>query len=113
MTTFAATSEPPRLIEKAQLHGLVTVVLCRADLEHVTRAGLHNRHGDAKPRFVINLRHPDLAAEYSLRHRRSPYRDYSWSSCVAGWRDLSLALPAMLPVDNKRLELVPYRVDAF
>src|SRR4051812_44019267 len=76
MTTFAAAGEPPGLIEKAELHGLVAVVLLGADLEHMTRAGLHNGDGDAQSRFVINLRHPDLAAEYSLRHRCSPYATY-------------------------------------
>src|SRR4029079_8797076 len=72
MTTFAATGQPPRLIETAKLDSFVAIALLRSHLEHVTRAGLHNGDGDAQPRFVIDLRHPDLAAEYSLSHRDIP-----------------------------------------
>src|SRR5262245_29281684 len=72
MATFTAAGEAPRLVEKAELHCVVAVVLPGANLEHMTRARLHDRDGDAGPRFVINLRHPDLAAEYSLGHRKIP-----------------------------------------
>ena len=72
MTTFATARQSPRLVEKAELHRLIAVVLFGANLEHVTRARLHDGHGDASPVLVIDLRHPDLAAEYSLSHRDIP-----------------------------------------
>src|SRR5207244_4281097 len=45
-TTFTAAGEAPRLIEKAELHCVVAVALLGSDLEHVTRARLHDGHGD-------------------------------------------------------------------
>ena len=69
MTTFTATGQAAGLIEKTQLHRVVTVTLLRAHLKHATRARLNDGDGDAIPRRIINLCHPDLAAEYSLGHR--------------------------------------------
>src|SRR5262249_30986459 len=96
MTTFTAAGEASGLVEKAELHCVVAVALLAADLEHVTRARLHDRDGDAIPRFVINLRHPDLAAEYSLGHRDIPV-----VSLRRGTARGLLALPPVLPVNRK------------
>ena len=38
MTTFTASGQPPRLIQKAELHGFVAIALRRPQLEHVARA---------------------------------------------------------------------------
>ena len=84
MTTFTATGQAAGLIEKAELHRFVAIALLGANLEHVTRARLNDGDGDAIPRLVINLRHPDLAAEYSLGHRYVPV-----VGCLAGPRVIS------------------------
>ena len=55
MTTFTAAGQAARLIEKAELDRFVAIALLGADLEHVTRAGLHDGDGDALSRFVVNL----------------------------------------------------------
>src|SRR5262245_44428421 len=72
MTTFTATGQAARLIGKPKLNRVIAIVLLGPHLKHVTRARLNNGDGDAQPRLVINLRHPDLAAEYSLGHRNIP-----------------------------------------
>ena len=72
MTTYTSTREPPRLIGEAQLDGLVPISFDGPDLQHVARAGLDDRHRDHLPSLVVELRHPDLAAEYSNCHRSVP-----------------------------------------
>ena len=72
MTTDTSTGQAARLIGKAQLNRLVAVSLDGADLQHVARAGLDDRHRDHLPRLIVELRHPDLAAEYSDCHRSEP-----------------------------------------
>ena len=63
MTTLAAAGQTAGLIEKAELHRFVAIALGRANLQHVAGAGLDHRHRHDVARFVVNLRHPDLAAE--------------------------------------------------
>jgi hypothetical protein len=95
MTTFTATSPAavallggpfrifsPQFIGETELHGFVAVAVLGTDLEHATRAGLHDRYGDGIASLVINLRHPDLPAEYSLSHR-----DFPVIRCLAGMQD--------------------------
>ena len=72
MTTLTAAGQPPGLIGKAQLDRLVAISLDRANLQHVARASLDDRHRDYLPRLIVELRHPDLAAEYSNCHRSVP-----------------------------------------
>src|SRR6185369_16117586 len=69
MTADTSSRQTARLIGEAQLNGFITISFDGADLQNVARAGLDDRHRDHLPRFVVELRHPDLAAEYSNRHR--------------------------------------------
>src|SRR5207302_322292 len=72
MTSDTSIGQAARLIGEAQLDRFVAISLHGADLKHVARAGLDDRHRDHLPRFVVELRHPDLAAEYSNSHRSVP-----------------------------------------
>ena len=60
--TLAAGGQTAGLVEKAQLHGLVSVALFRPELKDVTGTGFDHRDRDDIA-LVVNLRHPDLAAE--------------------------------------------------
>ena len=72
-STLAAIGQPTGLIQVAQLHGRVPIFFLGTNLQHVARAGFQDRHRDYLPRFIVDLRHPDLPAEYSLTHRSTPY----------------------------------------
>jgi hypothetical protein len=69
MTAIASTCQSARLIGEAQLDCFVSVSFYRADLQDVARASLDDRHRDHLPSLIVELRHPDLAAEYSDSHR--------------------------------------------
>ena len=72
LTPVTAIGQAARLVGKAELHRFVAVPLLGADQKYVARARFDHRHRDHLARFVVNLRHPDLAAEYSDRHRNVP-----------------------------------------
>src|SRR5215210_2918736 len=72
MTTNTAICQATRFIVETQLDGFVSVSFDGADLQHVARAGLDDRHRNDLPRIVEELRHPDLAAEYTNCHRSVP-----------------------------------------
>ncbi len=59
----AAAGKTTRLIQIAQLNGLVTVPFLRFHLEDVAGARLNDGHRNHFTGGVENLRHPDLAAE--------------------------------------------------
>src|SRR6185436_3706570 len=65
VTSSAAIGQTAGLVGEAQLDGLVTVALHGANLQHVARPGLNHRDRHDLPRLVVELCHPDLAAEYS------------------------------------------------
>ena len=94
VTTFTAAGQAAGLIEKAELHRFVAIPLLGADLKHVARARFDHRDRDHIARFVVNLRHPDLAAEYSDSHRSVPCGQLP----VGRRENLRPAYPARLPV---------------
>ena len=51
LTPIAATGQAARLVGKAQLNRLISIALDGADLQHVARAGLDDRHRDHLPRL--------------------------------------------------------------
>src|SRR5205807_1243744 len=63
MTSLRAGRFAARLVEKADLHRIVTVALVVANKQHGTRAGLQHRDGSQLARFIVNLRHSHLQAE--------------------------------------------------
>src|SRR5690606_23268675 len=73
MAPFTACGEPAGLVEIAHLHGFVTVALHGPDLKDVARSSRNHRDRDRRARFVIDLSHSDLAAEYALDHRDLPF----------------------------------------
>ena len=95
MTTFTATGQAAGLIDKAQLDRFVAVASVGADLQHVARAGLDHRHRDHLARFVEDLRHPDLAAEYSDSHRSVPCGQLPDGRHASSCPDLPVRLPVM------------------
>jgi len=72
MTTDTASCQATRLIRETELNGFVPISFDRADLQHIARAGLNDRHRNDLPRLIEELRHPDLAAEYTNCHRSVP-----------------------------------------
>jgi hypothetical protein len=69
MTTFAAASQAPGLVLKTELDRFVSVAIRGANLQHCAGADLEDGHRNRLSRLGKYLRHPDLAAEYSLSHR--------------------------------------------
>ena len=95
MTTDTASCQATRLIRETQLNGFVPISFDGADLQHVARAGLNDRHRNDLPRLIEELRHPDLAAEYTNCHRSVPcgqLPDGSKGQCP----NLPVRLPIML-----------------
>jgi hypothetical protein len=72
MTTFTAGGQAAGFIAKPELDRLITVAIGRLDLQHAAGAGLNDRYRYGIAAFVKYLCHPDLAAEYSNRHRNIP-----------------------------------------
>ena len=67
-----AAGEPPGLVEIADLDRFVAVPLLRAQLQHVARAGLNDRHRNGRSGFVENLSHPTLRPSSPIAIARNP-----------------------------------------
>jgi hypothetical protein len=65
LTTLGTSRQTPGLIEKTKLNGLIAITLGRADLKNIAGTSLHNGYGHDNTRFVENLRHTDLTAQYA------------------------------------------------
>jgi hypothetical protein len=65
LTTLSAGRQTPGLIEKTKLNGFVAISLGSADLKDIAGTSLHNGHGHGNARFIENLRHTDLTAQYA------------------------------------------------
>jgi hypothetical protein len=63
MTSLTASGQAARLIEKAELNGIVAIAIGSAQLEYAARTCLEYGDRDCSPGFVKNLSHPDLTAE--------------------------------------------------
>jgi hypothetical protein len=61
--SLAAGGETTRLVQKAQLHGLIPVAILRLELKDVTGTCFNHCDRDDVARRIVNLRHPDLSAE--------------------------------------------------
>jgi hypothetical protein len=72
VTTYTSAGKPPGHISETQLDRFVTISLDGPDLQDVARPGLNDRYRNYLPRLIEELRHPDLAAEYSNCHRSVP-----------------------------------------
>src|SRR5205823_2250659 len=77
-----------RFVRESQLDGFVPISFDGADLQHVARTGLNDRHRNDLPSIVEELRHPDLAAEYTNCHRSVPV-----VSCRTGARGSAPTYP--------------------
>jgi hypothetical protein len=69
VTALATTGQSAWLVPVTQLHGLVPVAVAGAHLQNMARSGLDYGDRNYFPGLVIDLRHPDLAAEQSNGHR--------------------------------------------
>jgi hypothetical protein len=63
MAPLASNCQATRLVLETQLNGLITISVVTANLQHATRTGLDDRHGNRRTVFRKDLCHPDFAAK--------------------------------------------------
>ena len=68
VTCFGLVCSGDFLVVKAELHGVITVVVNRLLLDDCARTEFHNGHGDNVARVVEDLRHANFSADKTFFH---------------------------------------------